>query len=60
MFRTGRSNTCWRVADRVLKAFKTRAKVVISIDKPFADFKGVWAGASSNAVATMLGLERVN
>ena len=46
------SNTCWRVADRVLKAFKTRSKVIIAIDKRLP-IQGGMGGASSNAVATM-------
>jgi len=51
------SNTCWRVADRVLKTLKTRGKVVISIEKQLPVQGGLGA-ASSNGVATMLGLER--
>lgn len=51
------SNTCWRVADRVLKSLKQRGKVVISIEKQLPVQGGLGA-ASSNAVATMFGLER--
>jgi 4-diphosphocytidyl-2-C-methyl-D-erythritol kinase len=54
---TDESNTCWRVADRVLKTFKTRSKVRIAIEKNLPVQGGLGA-ASSNAVATMLGLER--
>lgn len=52
------SNTCWRVAERVMKALMARGKVVIAIDKQLPVQGGVGA-ASSNAVATMLALQRV-
>ena len=51
------SNTCYKIADRVLKTAKARGKVVIEIDKRLPVQGGLGA-ASSNAVATMLGLER--
>src|SRR4029077_9128929 len=51
------SNTCWRVADRMLRSFKVRGKVRISIDKRLPVQGGLGA-ASSNAVATMLALEK--
>ena len=51
------SNTCWRAADRVMRSLKKRGKVVIQIDKQLPVQGGLGA-ASSNAVATMLGLER--
>jgi 4-diphosphocytidyl-2-C-methyl-D-erythritol kinase len=51
------SNTCWRVAERVLKAAKSRGKVVIALEKRLPVQGGIGA-ASSNAVATLLGLER--
>ena len=51
------TNTCWRVADRVLKALKTRSKVVIQIDKKLPVQGGLGAG-SSNAIATLIALER--
>ena len=51
------SNTCYKVADRVLKTAKARAKVIVQIDKRLPVQGGMGAG-SSNAVATMLGLER--
>jgi 4-diphosphocytidyl-2-C-methyl-D-erythritol kinase len=51
------TNTCWRVADRVLRALKTRGKVRITIEKNLPVQGGLGA-ASSNAVATLLGLER--
>src|SRR5882672_10494577 len=51
------TNTCWRVADRVLRSLKTRGKVRIAIDKNLPVQGGLGA-ASSNAVATMLALEK--
>jgi 4-diphosphocytidyl-2-C-methyl-D-erythritol kinase len=51
------SNVCYRIAERVLRAFKRRARVVITIDKQLP-VQGGLGGASSNAVATMLALER--
>ena len=51
------SNTCWRVAERVLHALKIRSKVRITIEKNLPVQGGLGA-ASSNAVATMLGIER--
>src|SRR5579864_6482042 len=51
------SNTCYRVADRVLRALRHRAKVTITIEKKLP-VQGGLGGASSNAVATLLALER--
>jgi 4-diphosphocytidyl-2-C-methyl-D-erythritol kinase len=51
------SNTCWRVADRFLRSIRTRAKVKITIEKNLP-VQGGLGGASSNAIATLLGLER--
>jgi 4-diphosphocytidyl-2-C-methyl-D-erythritol kinase len=51
------SNTCWRVAEKVLRALKTRGKVRITIEKKLPVQGGLGA-ASSNAVATMLALEK--
>src|ERR1035438_6347482 len=51
------SNTCYRAAERVLKAAKASAKVIVQIEKRLPVQGGLGAG-SSNAVATMLGLER--
>src|SRR5258708_2397767 len=51
------SNTCFRMAERVLRALKTRSKVRITIEKNLPVQGGLGA-ASSNAVATMLGLEK--
>jgi 4-diphosphocytidyl-2-C-methyl-D-erythritol kinase len=54
---TDESNTCWRVAERVLKALKTRGKVRITIEKKLPVQGGLGA-ASSNAVAAMIALEK--
>jgi len=54
---TDESNTCWRVADRVLKTLKMRGKVRITIEKNLPIQGGVGA-ASSNAIATLFGLEK--
>jgi 4-diphosphocytidyl-2-C-methyl-D-erythritol kinase len=51
------SNTCWRVADRVLKTLRVKRKIRISIEKRLP-VQGGLGGASSNAVATLLGLEK--
>jgi len=51
------SNTCWRVAERLLKCLKQRKRVIITIEKKLPVEGGV-GGASSNAAATLLGLER--
>jgi 4-diphosphocytidyl-2-C-methyl-D-erythritol kinase len=52
------SNTCWRITERVLKALKMRGKVRIAIEKKLP-VQGGMGAASSNAVAVMLGLEKV-
>ncbi len=54
---TDESNTCYRVADRVLKSLKQRAKVSITIQKDLPVQGGLGAG-SANAVATLFALER--
>jgi len=51
------SNTCYQAAEHVLKAAKASAKVIVEIEKRLPVQGGMGAG-SSNAVATMLGLER--
>lgn len=51
------SNTCWRVADRMMKSLRVRAKVTINIDKKLPVQGGLGA-ASSNAIATMRALEK--
>ena len=51
------SNTCYRIADRVLHALKTRSKITITIEKQLPVQGGLGA-ASSNAVSTMLAMEQ--
>ncbi len=51
------SNTCWRMAERVMRALKQRGKVLIQIEKNLPVQGGI-GGGSSNAVATLFGLER--
>jgi len=51
------TNTCYRVADRMLRHWKKRARVVITIEKKLPVQGGLGAG-SSNAIATMFALER--
>ncbi len=51
------SNTCYRVAERVMRAMRGRGKVIIWIEKSLPVQGGLGA-ASSNAVATMFALER--
>jgi 4-diphosphocytidyl-2-C-methyl-D-erythritol kinase len=50
------SNTCFRIAERVVEALEISGKVVIEIEKELPVQGGLGAG-SSNAVATMLALE---
>ena len=52
------SNTCWRMAERAMKALKARGRVVIQVDKSLPVQGGI-GGASSNAVATLLAIERL-
>jgi 4-diphosphocytidyl-2-C-methyl-D-erythritol kinase len=51
------SNTCYRIAERVLDEIGVKARVSIEIEKRLPVQGGLGA-ASSNAVATMIGLER--
>ena len=51
------SNTCYRIAASVADALKARGKVTVAIEKNLPVQSGLGA-ASSNAVATMVGLER--
>jgi 4-diphosphocytidyl-2-C-methyl-D-erythritol kinase len=51
------TNTCFRIADRILRLLKKRAKVAITIEKKLPVQGGLGA-ASSNGVATMLALEK--
>ena len=51
------SNTCFRIVERAMRALSAKGRVVIDIDKRLP-VQGGMGGASSNAVATLLGLER--
>jgi 4-diphosphocytidyl-2-C-methyl-D-erythritol kinase len=51
------TNTCYGIAERVMKALKARGKVIIEIDKRLP-VQGGLGGASGNAVAALLALER--
>jgi 4-diphosphocytidyl-2-C-methyl-D-erythritol kinase len=51
------SNTCWRVVEKALVFLRTKTRVVIEIDKRLP-VQGGLGGASANAVAVLLGLER--
>jgi len=54
---TGESNTCFTTAQRVMSALGAKGKVVIRIEKTLP-VQGGLGGASANAVATLLGIER--
>jgi 4-diphosphocytidyl-2-C-methyl-D-erythritol kinase len=51
------SNTCYRMAERVMEELGAKGRVTIGIEKRLPVQGGLGAG-SSNAVATMIGLER--
>jgi len=51
------SNTCYRIAERVMEELDATGKVTIEIEKRLPVQGGLGAG-SSNAVAAMIGLER--
>jgi 4-diphosphocytidyl-2-C-methyl-D-erythritol kinase len=54
---TDETNTCYKVAERVMRAVKASGRVVITIEKQLP-VQGGMGAASSNAIATMIGLER--
>jgi len=51
------SNTCFRIVDRAMKALGAKGHVTIGIEKRLP-VQGGLGGASANAVATLLALER--
>jgi len=51
------SNTCYRMVDRAMTALRAKGRVVIEIEKRLP-VRGGLGGASGNAVAALLGLER--
>ena len=52
------SNTCYRIIEKTIRSLNAKGRVLIEIEKRLA-VQGGMGGASSNAVAAMLGLERV-
>src|SRR5450755_1996160 len=51
------TNTCYKVAERVMRASNANRRVVITIEKRLP-VQGGMGAASSNAVATMIAIER--
>jgi len=51
------SNTCFRIVERAMTALRAKGRVVIEIEKRLP-VQGGLGGASANAVATLLALER--
>jgi 4-diphosphocytidyl-2-C-methyl-D-erythritol kinase len=51
------SNTCYRVVEKAMQALRAKGRVVVEIEKRLP-VQGGMGGASSNAVAALLGLER--
>jgi|HubBroStandDraft_6_1064221.scaffolds.fasta_scaffold20051_5 4-diphosphocytidyl-2-C-methyl-D-erythritol kinase len=54
---TDATNTCYKIAERVMRLVKADRRVVITIEKQLP-VQGGMGAASSNAIATMIGLER--
>jgi len=50
------TNTCYRIVEKALKVLKTKARVVISIEKKLP-VQGGLGGASGNAVAALIALQ---
>ncbi len=51
------SNTCYRIGEKVMQALSAKGRVVVEIEKRLP-VQGGLGGASANAVATLIGLER--
>jgi 4-diphosphocytidyl-2-C-methyl-D-erythritol kinase len=51
------SNTCFRIVEKAMRTLRAKGRVVIEIEKRLP-VQGGLGGASTNAVATLLGLER--
>jgi 4-diphosphocytidyl-2-C-methyl-D-erythritol kinase len=51
------TNTCFRIAEKVMAALGAKGRVLIEIEKRLP-VQGGLGGASANAVSTLLGLER--
>ena len=52
------SNTCYRIVEKAVRTLNAKGRVVIEIEKRLP-VQGGLGGASANAVAALLGLERV-
>src|SRR5881409_3254023 len=52
------SNTCYKIVERAMAALRARGRAVITIEKRLP-VQGGLGGASANAVAALLALERV-
>jgi 4-diphosphocytidyl-2-C-methyl-D-erythritol kinase len=52
------SNTCYRIVEKAMQALHAKGRIVIDIEKRLP-VQGGLGGASANAVAALLGLERV-
>src|SRR5271167_4020099 len=52
------SNTCFRIVEKALRVLKVKRRVVVEIEKRLP-VQGGLGGASANAVAALLALERV-
>ena len=52
------SNTCYRIVEQAMRALDAKGHVVVEIEKRLP-VQGGLGGASANAVASLLGLERV-
>ncbi len=51
------SNTCFRIVEKAMRVLGSKGRVIIEIEKRLP-VQGGLGGASANAVATLLGLER--
>jgi 4-diphosphocytidyl-2-C-methyl-D-erythritol kinase len=51
------SNTCFRMVEKAMRSLRAKGRVLIEIEKRLP-VQGGLGGASANAVATLLGLER--
>src|SRR6266536_3994074 len=52
------SNTCFRVLEQAMRKLRAKGRVIVAIEKRLP-VQGGLGGASANAVASLLGLERV-
>jgi 4-diphosphocytidyl-2-C-methyl-D-erythritol kinase len=51
------SNTCYRIVEKAMRALRAKGRVIVEIEKRLP-VQGGLGGASANAVAALLGLER--